>query len=145
MVAVRAVVGTVSDEATGSATGTEADHTDPRADARSSRTHGSSRRRWLMADVRRLPGPNADIWDWQRLGSCRGMDSAFFFHPDGERGPARAHRERRAKAVCRDCPVVEPCRRHAIAAGEPYGIWGGMSESERVAVAPGRPRRRTSG
>ena len=31
MVAVRAVVGTVSDEATGSATGTEADHTDPRA------------------------------------------------------------------------------------------------------------------
>ena len=69
-----------------------------------------------MADIRRLPGPNADIWDWQRLGSCRGMDSAFFFHPDGERGPARAHRERRAKAVCRDCPVVEPCRRHAIAA-----------------------------
>ena len=43
-----------------------------------------------MADTRRLPGPNADVWDWQLDGSCRGMDSAFFFHPDGERGPARA-------------------------------------------------------
>jgi WhiB family transcriptional regulator, redox-sensing transcriptional regulator len=97
-----------------------------------------------MADVRRLPGPNADVWDWQLHGACRGMDSAFFFHPDGERGPARAHRERRAKAVCRSCPVLEPCRRHAIAAGEPYGIWGGMSESERVAAGSGARRRGTA-
>ena len=91
-----------------------------------------------MADVRRLPGPNADLWDWQLHGACRGMDSAFFFHPDGERGPARASRERRAKAVCESCPVMEPCRRHALAAGEPYGIWGGLSESERSAAAGGR-------
>ena len=49
-----------------------------------------------MADVRRLPGPNADIWDWQMQGLCRGVDSSFFFHPDGERGPARAQREARA-------------------------------------------------
>jgi WhiB family transcriptional regulator, redox-sensing transcriptional regulator len=91
-----------------------------------------------MADVRRLPGPNADLWDWQLHGACRGMDSAFFFHPDGERGPARASRERRAKAVCESCPVMDPCRRHALAAGEPYGIWGGLSESERSAAAGGR-------
>ena len=101
-----------------------------------------------MADVRRLPGPNADVWDWQLHAACRGMDSAFFFHPDGERGPARASRERRAKAVCESCPVMEPCRRHAIAAGEPYGIWGGLSESERVAAVSGPragrlPRART--
>jgi len=95
-----------------------------------------------MADVRRLPGPNADVWDWQLHGACRGMDSAFFFHPDGERGPARASRERRAKAVCERCPVLEPCRRHALAAGEPYGIWGGLSESERVAAGT-RGRRST--
>src|ERR1041384_4592227 len=62
-----------------------------------------------MADTRRLPGPNADVWDWQLEGSCRGMDSAFFFHPDGERGPARARREARAKAVCQSCPGPEPC------------------------------------
>jgi WhiB family redox-sensing transcriptional regulator len=93
-----------------------------------------------MADTRRLPGPNADLWDWQLRGSCRGMDSSFFFHPDGERGPARARREARAKAVCQHCPVLEQCRRHALAVQEPYGIWGGLSESEREAIIRSRKR-----
>ena len=61
-----------------------------------------------MADTRRLPGPNADVWDWQLEGSCRGMDSGFFFHPDGERGPRREHRAAEAKRVCASCPVIEP-------------------------------------
>ena len=46
-----------------------------------------------MADVSGLPGPNADIWDWQLEGSCRGEDPGIFFHPEGERGPARAARD----------------------------------------------------
>ncbi len=87
-----------------------------------------------MADIRRLPGPNADIWDWQLQGLCRGVDSSFFFHPDGERGQARAQREARAKAMCARCPVLEQCRRHALSVHEPYGVWGGMSESERDAM-----------
>jgi WhiB family redox-sensing transcriptional regulator len=62
------------------------------------------------------------------------MDSAFFFHPDGERGPARARREARAKSICQSCPVLRLCREHALAVHEPYGIWGGMSESEREAL-----------
>ena len=37
-----------------------------------------------MTNVTRLPGPIADVWDWQLEGNCRGMDSAFFFHPEGE-------------------------------------------------------------
>lgn len=39
-----------------------------------------------MPQPQQLPGPNADIWDWQMHGLCRGVDSAIFFHPDGERG-----------------------------------------------------------
>lgn len=93
-----------------------------------------------MADTRRLPGPNADVWDWQLEGSCRGMDSAFFFHPDGERGPARARREARAKAVCQSCPVLDMCRQHALTVQEPYGIWGGLSESERDSMIKARKR-----
>ena len=93
-----------------------------------------------MADIRRLPGPVADIYDWQMDGACRGMDSAFFFHPEGERGPARARRENRAKQVCRTCPVLQQCREHALSVHEPYGIWGGLSESERDAIIRG-PRR----
>ena len=87
-----------------------------------------------MADVRLLPGPNADIWDWQLASLCRGVDSSIFFHPDGERGLARAKREARAKALCAQCPVLDQCRAHAVAVNEPYGIWGGMSESERVSA-----------
>jgi WhiB family redox-sensing transcriptional regulator len=40
-------------------------------------------------------------------------------------------RERRAKEMCRGCPVIEQCRSHALEVGEPYGIWGGLSETER--------------
>ena len=75
-----------------------------------------------MADTRRLPAPVTEVWNWQMRGACRGMDSGFFFHPENERGPARALRETRAKEVCRRCPVLEECRRHALAAHEPYGV-----------------------
>ena len=37
-----------------------------------------------MADITRLPGPNADLWDWQLKGACRGEDPEIFFHPEGE-------------------------------------------------------------
>ena len=87
-----------------------------------------------MADIRRLPGPVSELWDWQIEGLCRGTNSSLFFHPDGERGPARARREARAKAVCQRCPVLEQCRKHALTVQEGFGIWGGMSESERQAI-----------
>lgn len=90
-----------------------------------------------MADVSRLPGPNADFWDWQLYGACRGKDSALFFHPDGERGAARASREASAKAVCEACPVIAQCREHALRVREPYGVWGGMTEDEREAALGG--------
>ncbi|MEH1123393.1 WhiB family transcriptional regulator [Micromonospora sp. CPCC 206061] len=85
-----------------------------------------------MANVSRLPGPIADIWDWQLLGACRGRDSAQFFHPDGERGTTRNKREAKAKAVCGACPVRAECAAHALSVREPYGVWGGFSESERL-------------
>ena len=75
--------------------------------------------------------PNADVWDWQLHAACRGMASSYFFHPEGERGPARARREATAKAVCHDCPAMAACRAHALEVHEPYGIWGGLSEGER--------------
>lgn len=84
-----------------------------------------------MAAIWRLPGPNADRWDWQLLAACRGLDSEVFFHPDGERGSAREERERAAKAVCAGCPVLRECAEHALAVREPYGVWGGMTEDER--------------
>lgn len=84
-----------------------------------------------MADFSRLPGPNADLWDWQLRGLCRGKDSSLFFHPEGERGAARSGREVAAKEICTNCPVQIPCVEHALRVREPYGVWGGMTEDER--------------
>ncbi|WP_156756868.1 WhiB family transcriptional regulator [Actinokineospora pegani] len=93
-----------------------------------------------MAEITRLPKPVADEWSWQLEGSCRGADSRVFFHPDAERGPARHAREERAKAICRECPVLAQCREHALAVQEPYGIWGAMGEGERRTLIAQRRR-----
>lgn len=85
-----------------------------------------------MANLSRLPGPNADLWDWQLHAACRGLDSDSFFHPDHERGEARERRESRAKQICAACPVRQACLDHALAVREPYGVWGGMTEHERT-------------
>jgi WhiB family transcriptional regulator, redox-sensing transcriptional regulator len=93
-----------------------------------------------MADTHRLPRPVTDVWDWQMRGACREMDSALFFHPENERGPARADREAHAKQICRSCPVIEQCRAHSLAVREPYGVWGGLSESERDEIVRAQDR-----
>ncbi len=87
-----------------------------------------------MAEISRLPGPNADLWDWQLQGACRSEDPSLFFHPEGERGAARRNREAAAKAVCAQCPVVTQCVAHALAVREPYGVWGGLSEDDREEI-----------
>src|SRR3954454_2154638 len=92
-----------------------------------------------MAELSRLPGPNADLWDWQLLGACRSADPEVVFHPDNERGPRRRSREIAAKAVGASCPVIAECARHALSVREPYGVWGGLSEDDREEIyAAGR-------
>ncbi len=90
-----------------------------------------------MSDVSRLPGPADYAWQWQRYGACRGMDSAVFYHPDGERNPSRARRTARAKEVCARCPVMTVCREFALRTHEPFGVWGGLSEAERRLIIDG--------
>ena len=79
------------------------------------------------------PGAQSWRWEWQLYSACRGR-SDLFFHPEGERGPTRSNREAAAKAVCAGCPVLQMCREAALAAREPYGVWGGLSEHEREAI-----------
>jgi WhiB family redox-sensing transcriptional regulator len=90
-----------------------------------------------MTDLRHLPGPASDFWEWQLQGACRGLDTEAFFHPDNERGPRRIAREAAAKAVCAQCPVIRECAEHALRAREPYGVWGGLSETERDEILAG--------
>jgi WhiB family redox-sensing transcriptional regulator len=75
------------------------------------------------------------LWSWRLRAACRQVDSAVFFPPDGERPPQRDARETRAKAICASCPVLRQCAVYAIRYGERYGVWGGLSEREREALA----------
>ncbi len=90
-----------------------------------------------MAEISRLPGPIADLWDWQLDGACRRTNPDVFFHPEGERGPARRNRDEAAKAVCLTCPVLNECRTHALKVREPYGVWGAMTEDDREQIYAG--------
>jgi WhiB family redox-sensing transcriptional regulator len=86
----------------------------------------------------------ADIWEWQLQGSCREADPTLFFHPEGERGPARRNRDAAAKEICAGCPVIDECRKHALAVREPYGVWGGLSEDDREEIYSTRRGRRVA-
>ncbi|HEV2309933.1 MAG TPA: WhiB family transcriptional regulator [Acidimicrobiia bacterium] len=69
---------------------------------------------------------------WTADGACVGQTN-LFFAPAGERPETRVLREARARAVCRGCPALEPCRDWAREHRE-YGFWGGESEEERAAA-----------
>lgn len=70
--------------------------------------------------------------DWPEQAACSGADPELFYHPYAEREPSRSRRDRAAKAVCSACPVRRACRDHARTRAEPYGVWGGESETERA-------------
>jgi hypothetical protein len=74
----------------------------------------------------------ADREPWMAEGACRGLaetlggrerDRLFY--------PTRGEPTKRAEAMCADCPVRQECLDFALRNGMHFGIWGGMSESER--------------
>ncbi len=84
-----------------------------------------------MPDFEHLPGAHSDDWEWQLRAACRSYDPEMFFHPENERGAARGAREAAAKAICSQCPVVAACGEYAQVSRQRYGVWGGLSETER--------------
>lgn len=95
----------------------------------------------------RHPRPRATAWDTSlpgihavavlalldppmpadRPGSCAGYDPEMWF-PDTRRpGPVAE-----AKAICAGCPVRAECLHAGL--GEEFGIWGGLTPSERGAM-----------
>ena len=64
---------------------------------------------------------------WQENANCLGVDPDLFF-------PERGASTREAKSVCRGCEVRVECLEYALAHGEKFGIWGGLSERERRRV-----------
>jgi WhiB family redox-sensing transcriptional regulator len=64
---------------------------------------------------------------WQRQALCAEVDpEAFYVEKGGS--------TREARRVCAACPVRGECLGYALAMGERYGIWGGLTYRERLAV-----------
>ncbi|MEJ2865312.1 WhiB family transcriptional regulator [Actinomycetospora flava] len=88
--------------------------------------------------------------NWQAWAACRGVDPELFFPETTDQAPDEALDDARgeslvgrqvetAKAVCRGCPVQEPCLVEALER-LPHGIAGGMTEHERREVRAHRVR-----
>ena len=72
---------------------------------------------------------------WRQKAACRGVDPDIFF-------PVSDEEAEDAKAICRQCPVQEPCLDWALARREKEGVWGGATERERRRII--RRRRRSA-
>lgn len=80
---------------------------------------------------------------WRTKAACLDENPDLFF-PIGSTGPALAQTER-AKAVCRECPVITACLEWALERNEQYGVWGGKGEEERRTLKRKQERRRRAG
>lgn len=68
---------------------------------------------------------------WQQFGTCRTVGEGLFFSSEAENATARRSRVRAAKQICAGCPVLARCRAYALGNKEEFGVWGGLSETER--------------
>jgi WhiB family transcriptional regulator, redox-sensing transcriptional regulator len=81
--------------------------------------------------IRSFMDPELAARSWQHKANCMGVDPELFF-------PERGASTREAKEVCRGCVVRSECLEYALANGEKFGIWGGLSERERRKVRRSR-------
>lgn len=67
---------------------------------------------------------------WERPeAACRSALISFF--PDDHlTAQEKREQEGEAKQICLTCPIMQLCQAYAIL-NENYGVWGGMTESER--------------
>jgi WhiB family transcriptional regulator, redox-sensing transcriptional regulator len=66
---------------------------------------------------------------WMDQANCADVDPDIMF-PGTDPADIAA-----AKAICRRCHSQAACLDHALAHTEMYGIWGGMTNAERLAEA----------
>jgi WhiB family redox-sensing transcriptional regulator len=77
--------------------------------------------------------------DWRDQGICRDHDKPDLWYAGGNSTDARAQ-TREAQALCHVCPVQQACGQAALDRREKWGVWGGMTESQRVNILRQRGR-----
>jgi WhiB family redox-sensing transcriptional regulator len=83
----------------------------------------------VVADVVYLM-PRWTQQDWMAEAACKGQ-TALFFAPHGEQAEARGVREAQARAICLECPALNPCREYARRNRE-QGFWGAENDEDRM-------------
>lgn len=79
--------------------------------------------------------------DWRSRAACRGTELSLFFGSLREPANARRARLAAAKQICAVCPVRDPCLAFALRHHEEFGVWGGLTETERRRLStPSRHR-----
>lgn len=74
----------------------------------------------------------ADTGDWRDDAECRRHAPDLWF-PIGDNQLARAQAAE-AKSICGRCPVRIRCLSWALETRQDQGVWGGMTEKERLAL-----------
>lgn len=70
---------------------------------------------------------------WMDDAECRHDHEAWKFHQSTVDDPAA---DRRAKEVCKRCPVTASCLTYAITEfSSASGIWGGTNEADRTRLS----------
>jgi WhiB family redox-sensing transcriptional regulator len=64
---------------------------------------------------------------WQEEALCAQTGGDFFF-------PEPGSSVREAKRICGLCPIRSACLEFALSHDERFGVWGGLSEKERLAL-----------
>ncbi|HUR18877.1 MAG TPA: WhiB family transcriptional regulator [Acidimicrobiales bacterium] len=98
----------------------------------------TKRRPYTQRDITRWDLAPHDTRDrsWMQFASCRGADTATWFPHQGED-------VRPAKTICADCPVRQPCAEYGM--GESHGIFGGLTERQRIQLTGRKGRTRRAG
>lgn len=68
--------------------------------------------------------------DWPNESACGPEDAELFFAEKGY-GKSEDPDVLAAKEICKKCPVKVECLEWALSHNEPFGIWGGLTPSER--------------
>ena len=84
--------------------------------------------RQLAVPLHRIPAE--DDATWREQASCATSDPEAWFPPELESGGWVAA-DAAPLRVCRRCPVATQCLEWAIASGCDYGIFGGLTPSQR--------------
>ena len=66
-------------------------------------------------------------FDFHQHAACAGQPTAIFYSDD------HTTNTRAAKQLCQQCSIRQRCLEDAIERREEFGVWGGLTASERVA------------